>query len=218
MLSISDRRIDNLSSMCIYWVETMGDFESVRSPNTEVVNRERKSTLITAITLLFGLFAPVAMMVYYYGSLYIIVQSLFWTYSSYTSIYPNSYSGFSMVPPAVYIMMFPFVLFRLVPVSQIYRYYQGKTTRRRTVITFFIGDGISLSYALYAVFMITYGMDTRIIPIIAQIIFGAIMVWRFPFQEPRIPWDTVLEEGKWWDKDERSPQEKENPKDKDELW
>lgn len=195
----------------------MGDSEIVETQDSQNSGENQKSVGSAVVMLLLGLFTPLFVIYRSYGiSWYLSIQSIFWMYSAAPTYFPGQ--GLILLPLNGLVIIFPFILLRLVPVSQIYRYYQGKTTRRRTVITFFIGDGISLSYALYAVFMITYGMDTRIIPIIAQIIFGAIMVWRFPFQEPRIPWDTVLEEGKWWDKDERSPQEKENPKDKDELW
>jgi len=198
-------------------VDEMGDIDIVENPDSHNSGENRKATKVAVIMLLLGLFSPFLIIFQSYGySWYLSIQSMLWMYTASGSMYPGQ--GFMLIPPYAWISMFPFVLLRLVPVSQIYRYYQGKTTRRRTVIALFFGDGFFLFYGLIAVLMITFGMFLIVIPVIAQIIFGAFMLWKYPYREPRTEWDSVLEEKQWWEKDEIPRKTKEKPKDENELW
>jgi len=164
--------------------------------------------------LVIALFAPLYGMYQNFGySWYLSIQSILWAYNSSSGMYSGP--GF-MILPINMIYMFPLILLRLVPVSQIYRYYQGKTTRRRTIISLFIGDAIVLFFGLTAVLIMSFGMYLIMIPVAAQIVFGALILWRWPFREPRTPWDSVLEEKQWWEKDQESKEKK--PKDEDVLW
>lgn len=192
----------------------MGASDTAEKVESQNSRDERKPVKIAVIMLFFGLFAPLFIIYQQSGfSWYLSFQSFMWTFTLSSSMYGPE---FMVLPPFVLLVMFPIVILRLVPVSQIYRYYQGKTTRRRTLIALFIGDGFFLFYALIPFIMLPMWMFMVAIPIPAQIIFGALMLWRSPFQEPRTPWDSVLEEKSWWEKDETPPQT--NVKDEDELW
>lgn len=197
----------------------MGAFEPVDSHNAEMIDGGvPKSKRIVGVTLLLGLFAPVLLTIYLYGmTLQIMLQSLFWTYYYVpSSMFP--YSGFNIMPPSAIIILFPFVLLRLVPVSQIYRYYQGKTTRRRTLIASVFGDGFFLFYILilliiYSALGIPFGAFP--IPLPCQFLFCIVMLWRYPIPEPTTPWEG-MEHQSWWEKDQEPKEPK--PKDEDALW
>jgi len=194
----------------------MGDFESAEIPRPQDPGANRTPVKAAVIMFAIGLIAPLFVTYQSYGlSWYMIIQSMLWAYYASSSIYPGG-QGFSFMSPFVLFSMFPLVLLRLVPALQIYRYYKGKTTRRRTIYSLFIGDGFVLFYGLLAVFMISFGMYMIMIPVTAQIIIGAFILWRFPYREPRTPWDSVLEEKQWWEKNQE-PKEK-KPKDEDVLW
>ncbi len=192
----------------------MGDFESVEIPSSQDSGVNRQPVRAAMTMLVIALFAPLYGMYQNFGySWYLSIQSILWAYNSSSGMYSGP--GF-MILPINMIYMFPLILLRLVPVSQIYRYYQGKTTRRRTIISLFIGDAIVLFFGLTAVLIMSFGMYLIMIPVAAQIVFGALILWRWPFREPRTPWDSVLEEKQWWEKDQESKEKK--PKDEDVLW
>ena len=167
--------------------------------------------------MLLGLFAPLLIMIYSYSWVtQIMIQSLFWTYYASGSMYPSQ--GFSLIHPSVWISIWPLVLLRLVPVSQVYRYYKGKTTRRRAVIASMFGDGFFIFYILIMLiisYMIGMPIGMFPIPLPFQLLFCVIMLWRYPIAEPTTPWEGI-EHRLWWEKDQE-PKEK-KPKDEDELW
>ncbi len=200
----------------------MGASESVDSHNAEVIDgRERKSKQISAIVLLFGLFAPFLLMISSYGfDSQIMLLSLIWSFISSPSVFPSSSPSyrFEILPLEVIIQLFPLVLLRLVPVLQIYRYYEGKATRRRALIASIFGDGV---YIFYIPFMliIAYAFGLHIvmftIPLPFQFLFCVIVLWRYPIPKPTTPWDKLEKQKSWWEKDQTQKKESE---DEDELW
>ena len=191
----------------------MRESEIVQTVDSQNSGENRKPAKVAVIMLLIGLFAPFFITYQSYGySWYLSIQSMLWMYYGSSGMS----QGFMLIPPYALPSMFPFLLLRLVPVSQIYRYYQGKTTRRRTFIALFVGDGFFLFYGVLATILISFGMFMIMIPVAAQIVFGTFMLWKSPYQEPRTPWDSVLEEKQWWEKDQK-PKEK-KPEDEDVLW
>ena len=190
----------------------MGDSERVRVPESQIPENSRKPVLIAVVMLLLGLFAP--FLITAYSDLWmsqITIQSYFWTFSS--------YGGFSITPLFILPVMFPILLLRFVPILQIYRYYTGKTTRKRTYIICMFGDGFFLFYGiLFLIIAIGYGGLLLALPF--QLLFGWIVLWRFPVPEPTTPWESESEPKSWWDK-ERKPQEEKQEKptnDDDVLW
>jgi len=201
----------------------MGDFESVNRNKAEVIDDgERKSKRIGAIVLLLGLFAPFLLMVSSYGfDSQIVFQSLIWSLFSEPSVFPYSSRSyrFEILPLEVIIQVFPLVLLRLVPVSQIYRYYQGKTTRGRALIASIFGDGI---YMFYFLFMLTFTYASGFIlvmipiPIPCQFLFCIIILWRYPIPKPATPWDGTEKRKSWSEKGQETIDKK--SKNEDKLW
>lgn len=152
----------------------------------------------------------------------IILQSLIWGFISAPPDIPYSshFYRFEILPLEVIIQLFPLVLLRLVPVSQIYRYYQGKTTRRRALIASIFGDG---TYMFYPLFMLifTYAsgliLVTIPIPIPCQFLFCVIVLWRYPIPKPTTPWENISESKSRLDKKPDSITEK-LPNENDQLW
>jgi len=200
----------------------MGDSKSINRNNTESVDGGRKSKYITAIVLLLGLFAPFLLMISYYGfDSQIILIAIVWSLFSSPSVFPYSSRSyrFEILPPEIIIQLFPLILLRLVPVSQIYRYYQGKTTRRRALIASTFGEGIYMFYLLLMVIMtFASGLITIVlpIPIPFQFLFCSIVLWRYPIPKPTTPWDGKEKSKSWWEKGQEPKEEK--LRKEDELW
>jgi hypothetical protein len=207
----------------------MGDFEQGNA--VESTNHSPKSRSKAVILLIFGLFAPIMMMMNTWGMFTEInIQSMFWMYSQ--SSYMPSFFGFSLIPLYAMTSMFPFLLLRMVPVFQIYRYYNGKTTRKRALIASFIGDGVILLFTTPTIILsFMSGMFYfYMIPLPFQMIAGFVMLWRCPLPEPTTPWEHITEQKSWWEKKPEppsdAPQEKQSsepqqkkPADEDDyLW
>jgi len=194
----------------------MGDFEQENV--VETTDHDPKSRTKAAILLIFGLFAPIMMMMNTWG-MYpdINIQSMFWMYDP--SSYMPGFFGFSLIPVYAFTSMFPFLLLRIVPVSQIYRYYNGKTTRKRALIASSIGDGVFLiMYSPYLIVSIMFGsFYYLIIPLPFQMIVGLVILWRRPLPIPTTPWEGVAESKSWWEKDSE-PQQKKPAKGDNVLW
>lgn len=198
----------------------MGDLERESVPDSQIPEESRKPAPIAMVMLLLGLFAPFVVTAYNYGWVSeVFIQSFFWTYRSTSMIDP--YSGFSVTPLYVLPVMFPILILRFVPVLQIYRYYNGKTTKKRTYIICLFGDGFFIFYGLLFV-IIAIGFGGLIVPLPFQMLFGWIMLWRFPRPEPTTPWESGSEPKSWWDKKPENQEEKQEKKpikdDEDVLW
>ena len=198
----------------------MGDFEQGNS--VESTNHDPKSRLKAMILLILGLFAPVIMMVNTWGMFpEVNIQSMFWMFNQ--SPYMPSFFGFSLIPFYAMTSMFPFLLLRMATVSQIYRYYNGKTTRKRALIAACIGDGIFLIVALPSLIIsFMFGnFNYFMIPLPFQMIVGLMILWRSPLPIPTTPWESVSEPKSWWEKEPKPPEEKKEKPTKDDddvLW
>lgn len=194
----------------------MGEFDEGSISESHTQEEKRNSKLIAAIMLLLGLFAPVMMTMYSYGWMtpQVSIQSIFWMY--YSDSYMYSVYGFTILPLYALFSMFPFMLLRMVPVSQIYRYYNGKTTRKRALIASFIGDGYFLIMTLPGLLLSFMGMLMSPLPF--QLIFGLLVLWRYPLPEPTTPWKSEEKPKSWWEKSPESQQEKKSTDDDDKLW
>ncbi|MGY5879780.1 MAG: hypothetical protein RTV31_05995 [Candidatus Thorarchaeota archaeon] len=192
----------------------MGEVKEESVSESESPNLKGKPQLFAAIMLIIGLFSPVLISVYNYTmEPQVLIQGMFWIYSQSSGWYDN---GFSIVPPYSMISALPFLLLRMAPVSQIYRYYNGKTTRKRVFITSIIGDGYYLISAI-VILIITFGYDTYHIPLTFQIIFSFFVLLKFRILEPTTPWKSEDKPKSWWAKTPDS-QEKKSTDDDDKLW
>jgi len=180
---------------------------------SQIPDMHKKSLIFTAIMLLLGIFAPILISVFNYSwQPTVIIQGLLWIYQQSPGWYSN---GFSIIDSYIMMSMFPFLLLRIVPVLQIYRYYNGKTTRNRVFITAVLGDGYTTFSGIFLLFL-TIGSDTYHIPLPFQIIFAFFILLTFRFPEPTAPWKGKEEPKSWWEKEPDSQQEKKEAED--ELW
>ena len=194
----------------------MGDFD--KGNVAESATHNPKSRLKTAIVLILGLFAPIMMSMFNYGwTNDLSIQSMIWMYNS--SPYMFSFFGFSLIPPYAWASMFPFLLLRMVPVFQIHRYYNGKTTRKRAFIASFVGDGIFLVLVLPTLIMsIPFSSFYIMLPLPFQMIVAILILWRSPLPTPTTPWESEEKPKSWWDKTSDSPPKKKPTDDDDVLW
>ena len=188
----------------------MGDFEKeTDNSESQIGEASRKPLLFGVILSLIGLLAPVLLNINSYGfSSGIGIQSILWMY------FPGS--GFTFIPPYMLTAMFPFILLRFVPVLQLHRYYNGKTTRKRALLASLVGDGYFLIFGI-PIFIISllYASPYLMIPLPFQLIVTILILFRYPIPEPTTPWDGEEEPKSWW---EKTPDSQQKKPDDDELW
>ena len=195
----------------------MGEVEEKSVSESQVPDSTKKSVLFSGIMLIIGLFAPISISAFNYNSSSptVSIEGMFWMYRLTSSQYISA--GFATtIDPNSWIVMFPFLLLRMVPVSQLYRYYNGKTTRLRVFIASIIGDGFFLfsSILIWFVSLGQYGAGIHI-PLPFQIIFGFFVLLIFRVPKPKAPWPRKQSTKSWWAKEPDSQQEKVAD---DELW
>lgn len=174
----------------------MVEVEEESITKSQIPDMHKKSLIFTAIMLLLGQFAPVLISVFNYSRQpTVIIQGLLWIYQQSPGWYGN---GFSIIDSYIMMSMFPFLLLRIAPVLQIYRYYNGKTTRKRAFITAILGDGYTTFSGIFLLFL-TIGSDTYHIPLPFQIIFAFFILLIFRFPEPTAPWKGKEETKSWWE-------------------
>ena len=137
------------------------------------------------------------------------IQGTIWLYA----ISPGG-SGFQ---PLMY--DFGWVLFlvlRIIPAYQLYRYYSGKTTRKLAYIATFIGDAIYILGGIVILLDAITHPGQFAIPLPFQMIFSILILWKIQGPEPTSPWKDSKKTSSWWKKSTVPPQEK--PANDDELW
>ena len=195
----------------------MGAVEDDSISESQIPDQKMKSLLFSAIMLIIGLFSPVLISVYNYAMIpEVLIQGMFWMYHQ--SSYGWYENGFSIISPYLWMSVFPFILLRMVPVSQMYRYYNGKTTRKRVFIASIVGDGYFLFTAiLILIFTIGYS-DSFHAPLPFQILFSIIVLLKFRIPEPTTPWKSEENPKTWWEKSSEPQKEKPTKDDQDTLW
>lgn len=190
----------------------MGDFKR----QTELGNKNTTSSnrvQITAVLMtLIAFLAPVVTAGYSYGySFYLNITAMLW------SIYIDEYSfNFQFINVYSSLAMIPFLLFRVAFVYQIVRYYQGKTTRGRTVVAAVLSEAPFLAlYVLYLFTFAFYGGLGLNFPTPIMMIVGLLLLWRSPVPDVVVPWEGADEPTPWW---EEKPQEKTEPPADDQPW
>ncbi|KXH77341.1 MAG: hypothetical protein AM326_05240 [Candidatus Thorarchaeota archaeon SMTZ-45] len=190
----------------------MGDFKKeldVRPPNG--TSSYRVQTIAVLMTLI-ALFAPIAVAGQYYGlSFYINITAMLWT------IFMNEY-GVTIQFFDLFVLLYlvPFHFFRIAFVFQIVRYYQEKTTRRRTAVAALLSEAPFLAF--YILWLITFGALIGLgfnFPTPIMMIIGLLLLWRFPVSEVTVPWEGVSEPTPWWEEELKARTE---PVSNDQPW
>lgn len=178
----------------------MGDFDRDNVPESQISEGHEKSIRIAVVVLLLGVLAPFMMMAFFFGrGTEFAIMSTFWMYNQSTAMVEPF--GFSLIPPYALFSMLPFLFLRIVPVSMIYRYYNGKTTRKRAFIASFAGDGIFLYTGLLpSILSILFSNSFFIFPLPFQSIVAVLILWIFPLPVPTTPWKTDEKPKSWYEK------------------
>jgi hypothetical protein len=139
-----------------------------------VVNKR----VVLFILSILSLFAP---MFFYISSVDVYVFSAAWIYSL-------SGHGVLFFP-----IMFtiPLSMLRLLFVYQMYKYYEGSTTRRWTLVLAILADGPG--FALFFVTLISLLTQAPWVymfyPTPLLFLIGMFILWLRPLPEPRTPWN-----------------------------
>ena len=194
----------------------MGEFESDSNDIISYDDYSRTAKLAVIVSILLGLFSPLLLTVSRYpGNYYLSIQSLLWSFSQ-----SNWGGGFYFFPPIFLFSMFPIVILRLVPAAQMYRYYQGKTTRKRAFLGSIVGDIYFLVGSLIIFIVSLFSPYSSLsIPFPLQTLASLFFLFLRPVREPVTPWDIPEEARPWWEQKEGPHSEKKETKDdKDVLW
>ena len=101
-------------------------------------------------------------------------------------------SSFRLLPLGDVLISLPFSLPRLVFAYQMARYYNGKTSRSKTLIVGVLSE-MWLLFIIALLTMIAAAtsmiiLDTTI-PLPFLLVMGVILLWRRPMTQPTTPWD-----------------------------
>ena len=98
-------------------MEKDGQLYQSRSKSGSPINHR----MVCLIVGLFALFAPVVLIIQFFDIIIIAMTWYYWTYSGFNVIYPLN------------IIIFLIILLRIIFVYQIFRYYEGRISRRKTI-------------------------------------------------------------------------------------
>jgi hypothetical protein len=187
----------------------MGKVVEESVTESQVPEQTKKSVLFAAIMLIIGLFAPILIDAFGTNSPspIVVIVGMFWEYRFTSS--PYIPAGFALlIDSSSWTVMFPFLLLRMVPVRQIFRYYNGKTTRIRVVIASVIGDGLYLFVGIMMAFSIFATQSDRFhLPLPFQIIFSIFVLLIFRGSKPPVTWENKQSTKSWWEKSPEPDQE-----------
>jgi len=188
---------------------------------SQIPVHKKKSVLFTAIMLVLGIFAPIMIDAWNTNSSSpdVFIQGIFWMYRSNSSQYTAA--GFYIIfDPSSWIGMFPFLVLRMIPAVQIYRYYNRETTGIRVFIASIISDGPTLFMGIMMAYssFVAYD-DTLHIPLPFQMLFSLFVLLIFRVPKPADPWKSTKS---WWEKEPEDQEEKQEKRpakdDNDMLW
>jgi hypothetical protein len=155
-------------------------------------SEKQKAIAVTVTTLLVALFSPVGIILisHPYGDFTAHLVGVFWTVFIGSSI---PIDGGGMVPPTVDptagIIVIPMIVLRLLFVFQLYRVYNGQTSRGAALV---VGIFSELFLVIINVLKAspTFSLGTLYIPLPILLLVGALLFWRFPPFVPSTPWET----------------------------
>ena len=147
--------------------------------DSSVTTAQVNSKVVVFGLSLLALFAPIFC---YISSAATYVFSATWIYSQ---------SGHDVQFSYQILTMIPIVALRSVFVYQVHRYYEGSTTRLRTLIVGILAEGPSLFMILLMVLALLVPSIWLYfsIPTPLLLLGGTLLLWRRPLPEPKTPWN-----------------------------
>ena len=155
-------------------------------------SEKQKAITVTVISLIVALFSPVGinLISHPYGDFAAHLIGVFWTVFIGSSI---PIDGGGMVPPTLNpiasILVLPLIALRLLFVLQLYRVYNGQTSRRAAVIVGIVSE-LFLVITNLLRSSPTFSTGGFYIPIPILLLVGGLLLWRFPPFVPSTPWET----------------------------
>lgn len=192
-------------------------YDEPESPDKPVMKRARDVTTILTVVMLF---AP--NMISIYSSEWfreIWIRSVLWVF------WPIN--GHSMPPsyfPVAILTYLPLHIPRFAFVYWVYRYYVGKTTRKRALIVGVISETWWWIPSIPTMLMlIIYPSFYIQLPIPILFLLGLVIMKRMPTLAVYEPWEDIQEERDWWEKPTEKKEKEEtkaepSPPQEDEPW
>lgn len=171
------------------------------------------STIIGTIMALIAIFAPIMIVINQYEwETNIVVAAMTWQ-ANYFTWGSNIYFD-----PFILISSLPFAFLRIIFVIMIVRLYQGRTTKRRTLLVG-IASELQLVALYYSVILLGILIAPRgfsiyqyMIPIPILLFVGFLIIHLYP---PRVKtmWIEEVESRSWWDKPQEEGTEESKPEE-----
>ena len=142
-----------------------------------IINRR----VVVLVLSLLALFAP---MFCYISQVAFYIFSATWVYIQ---------SGYDVQFTSQIILMIPILALRLVYVYQVHRYYEGLTTRLRTLLLGILaeGPGVFMLFLMLIALLVPSLWLYFSIPTPLLFLSGILILWRRPLPEPKTPWNGV---------------------------
>lgn len=155
---------------------------------------KQRTIAITAISLVVALFSPAGLDLidHPYGEFAAILIGAFWEIFIGS---PIPIDGGEMVPPtfnpAGGILAIPLITLRLLFVLQIYRAYNGQTSRRSAILWGVLSELylVILNLPSYITAISTLSIAGLYLPLPILLAVGVFLVWIFPPFVPSTPWE-----------------------------
>jgi len=121
--------------------------------------------------------------------------TMMWAYAS-----PGPGGGFHVFDPMEWIIWFPLVVWRVVFVYQMIRYYRGRSTRNRTVLAGILSETPPVAFYFWGTYIMSMGMGSYLtFPTPLMLIGALVFLWLTPYPVPKAPFDDQGEPDKWWE-------------------
>ncbi len=155
---------------------------------------KQKAIAITVTSLIVALFSPVGLSLisHPYGDFAANLIGMFWTVFVGS---PIPIDGGGMVPPTVDptsgILALPLIALRFLFVFQLYRAYNGQTSRRTAILWGVLSELylVIINVPSYISSIMTMSIDGLYIPIPILLLVGVLLVWKYPPFVPTTPWE-----------------------------
>jgi len=131
-------------------------------------------------------------------------QFSFWT-MMWAYVSPGPGGGFHVYGSMEWILWFPLVIWRVVFVYQIVRYYRGRSTRSRTVLAGVLAETPPVAFYFWGTYAMSMGVGLYLAFPTPLLLIGALVfLWLTPYPVPKAPFDDQPEPDKWWEQDANS--------------
>ncbi len=211
---ITESRIESWNRTLITQILRLdeGNWNMCRMEETHPDDRKRSKPLDAGIiAAVLAILTPAALNLSFDlvtdSIIYANLMFMFWTINLGPGIVnpPGTFSEATVIPDAAVAIPYglignlPITFLRVVFVYQIYRYYQGRTTRGRTLLAAAAGELQVTIMGLFFMSMPTFSLTVQfLVPTPIMFVAGLVMIKMAPTNQLSTPWPDQEDSDSWW--------------------